>query len=114
MIKALGLTIYTNYRDFVCLDEDIPNLPHDVADGSTAITRDTQQEFVYCKKEDEWKEEKRPIPELAYRGEVKNIEQCYRNPAYGDMQLIRKTSTNVYMVYWNGIKWKNLEEEKEK
>lgn len=114
MIKALGLTIYTNYRDFICDSADIPNLPHDVSDGSTAITRDTQQEFVYCKKEDEWREEKRPTPELAYRGEVKNIEQCYRNPAYGDMQLIRKTSTNVYMVYWNGIKWKNLEEEKER
>lgn len=49
MIKALGLTIYTNYRDFICLDEDVQNLPHDVSDGSTAITRDTQQEFVYCK-----------------------------------------------------------------
>lgn len=50
MIKALGLTIYTNYRDFICLNEDVQNLPHDVSDGSTAITRDTQQEFVYCKK----------------------------------------------------------------
>ena len=43
MIKALNLTIYTTYRDFACDSADISNLPHDVADGSTAITRDTQQ-----------------------------------------------------------------------
>ena len=67
-----------------------------------------------AKKEDEWKGEKRPIPELAYRGEVKNIEQCYRNPAYGDMQLIRESPTSVFVVYWNGICWKELKrEEKE-
>lgn len=114
MISALNLTIYTTYRDFACDSADISNLPHDVADGSTAITRDTQQEFVYCKKEDEWREEKRPIPELAYRGESKNIEQCYRNPAYGDMQLIRESPTSVFAVYWNGICWKELKrEEKE-
>lgn len=46
-------------------------------------------------------------------GETDSIEHCYLHPAYGDMQLIRKTATNVYMVYWNGVKWKALEEEKE-
>ena len=74
MIKALNLTIYTTYRDFACDSADISNLPHDVADGSTAITRDTQQEFVYCKKEDEWREEKRPTPPFVWLGEYLSLE----------------------------------------
>lgn len=113
-IKAMPHLPYTDHRDFVALSTDLAELPHSCGDGSTCIMEDSGEEYVFHKSEDTWKKEKRPIPELAYRGEVKNIEQCYRNPAYGDMQLIRKTSTNVYMVYWNGIKWKNLEEEKEK
>lgn len=72
------------------------------------------QEYIFHKSENEWREETRPIPELAYRGEVKKIEQCYLNPAYGDMQLIRESPTSVFVVYWNGICWKELKrEEKE-
>ena len=72
------------------------------------------QEYIFHKSENEWREETRPIPELAYRGEVKKIEQCYLDPAYGDMQLIRESPTSVFVVYWNGICWKELKrEEKE-
>lgn len=112
-IRAMAHMPYTNHRNFVAESLDFVNLPHDCGDGSTCIMSDTAQEYIFHKSENEWKEETRPIPELAYRGEVKKIEQCYPNPAYGDMQLIRKTATNVYMVYWNGVKWKALEEEKE-
>ena len=52
MIKALNLTIYTTYRDFACDSADISSLPHDVADGSTAITSDIGDEYVFHKKED--------------------------------------------------------------
>lgn len=112
-IKAMMHMPYTEHRDFVAESTDFVNLPHDCGDGSTCIMSDTAQEYIFHKSENEWREETRPIPELAYRGEVKKIEQCYLNPAYGDMQLIRETSTNVYMVYWNGIEWKALEKEKE-
>lgn len=50
MIKALNLTIYTTYRDFACDSADISSLPHDVADGSTAITSDIGDEYVFHKK----------------------------------------------------------------
>ena len=112
-IRAMAHMPYTNHRNFIAESIDFVNLPHDCGDRSTCIMSDTGKEYVFHKSENEWREETRPIPELAYRGEVKKIEQCYLNPAYGDMQLIRETSTNVYMVYWNGVKWKALEEEKE-
>lgn len=103
MIKALGLTIYTNYRDFICLDEDVQNLPHDVSDGSTAITRDTQQEFVYCKKEDKWKEEKRPTPPFVWLGEYLSL-TAISDPAYGALTSIR--SEDGRRLFWfNGFKW---------
>ena len=82
MIKALGLSIYTNYRDFICLDEDVQNLPHDVSDGSTAITRNTQQELKKKKKEDTWKQEKRPTPPFVWLGEYLSLKSI-SDPAYG-------------------------------
>ena len=103
MIKALNLTIYTTYRDFACDSADISNLPHDVADGSTAITRDTQQEFVYCKKEDEWKEEKRPTPPFVWMGEYLSL-MAISNPAYGALTSIRN-ETGRQLFWFNGIKW---------
>ena len=113
MIKAMAHLPYTSYRDFVAESSDFESLPLDCGDGSTCVMSDTVKEYVFHKQEKTWREEKRPIPELAYRGEADSIEHCYLHPAYGDMQLIRKTPTNVYMVYWNGVKWKALEEEKE-
>lgn len=112
-IRAMVHMPYTNYRNFVAESIDFVNLPHDCGDRSTCIMSDTGKEYVFHKQEKTWREEKRSIPELAYRGETDSIEHCYLHPAYGDMQLIRKTATNVYMVYWNGVKWKALEEEKE-
>ena len=113
MIKAMAHLPYTSYRDFVAESSDFESLPLDCGDGSTCVMSDTGKEYVFHKQEKTWREEKRPIPELAYRGEADSIEHCYLHPAYGDMQLIRKTPTNVYMVYWNGVKWTALEEEKE-
>lgn len=103
MISALNLTIYTTYRDFACDSADISNLPHDVADGSTAITRDTQQEFVYCKKEDEWKEEKRPTPPFVWLGEYLGLESVI-HPAYGALTSIRDEAGRQ-LFWFNGIKW---------
>lgn len=106
MIKALNLTIYTTYRDFACDSADIPNLPHDVADGSTAITRDTQQEFVYCKKENVWKQEKRPTPPFVWLGEYISVESI-SSPVYGALTSIR--SEDGRQLYWfDGINWKKL------
>lgn len=103
MIKALNLTIYTTYRDFACDSADILNLPHDVADGSTAITRDTQQEFVFHKKEDEWREEKRPTPPFVWLGEYLSLESVI-HPAYGALASIR-SDTGRWLFWFNGIKW---------
>lgn len=103
MISALNLTIYTTYRDFACDSADISNLPHDVADGSTAITRDTQQEFVYCKKEDEWKEEKRPTPPFVWLGEYLNL-KAISDPVYGALTSIRD-ETGRQLFWFNGFKW---------
>ena len=103
MIKALNLTIYTTYRDFVCDSADIPSLPHNVADGSTAITRDTQQEFVFHKKEDEWKEEKRPTPSFVWLGEYLSL-MAISYPTYGALTSIRD-ETGRQLFWFNGIKW---------
>ena len=113
MIKTLPFIPYGSHRDYIADSTDLANLPHDCGDRSTCIMSDTEKEYVFHKQEKTWREEKRPIPELAYRGEADSIEHCYLHPAYGDMQLIRETSTNVYMVYWDGIKWKALEKEQE-
>ena len=107
MIKALNLTIYTTYRDFACDSADISNLPHDVADGSTAITRDTQQEFVYCKKEDEWREEKRPTPPFVWLGEYLSLESVI-HPADGALASI-SSETDRRLFWFNGANWKKLE-----
>lgn len=113
-IKVMMHMPYTEHRDFVALSADLPELPHNCGNGSTCVMSDTGQEYIFYKSENEWREETRPIPELAYRGEVEKIEQCYLNPAYGDMQLIRESPTSVFVVYWNGICWKELKrEEKE-
>mgnify|MGYP007065597294 CR=1 FL=1 len=103
MIKVLGLTIYTNYRDFVCDSADIPNLPHDVADGSTAITSDTGREFVYHKKEDAWKQEKRPTPPFVWLGEYLSL-MAISDPAYGALTSVRD-ETGRRLYWFNGIKW---------
>ena len=89
MIKAMAHLPYTSYRDFVAESSDFESLPLDCGDGSTCVMSDTGKEYVFHKQEKTWREEKRPIPELAYRGEADS------------------------MVYWNGVKWKALEEEKE-
>ena len=107
MIKALNLTIYTTYRDFACDSADISSLPHDVADGSTAITRDTQQEFVYCKKEDTWKQEKRPTPPFVWLGEYLNL-KAISDPVYGALTAIRD-ETGRQLFWFNGVSWKKLE-----
>lgn len=113
-IRAMAHMPYTEHRDFVALSADLSELPYDCGDGSTCIMSDTAQEYIFHKSENEWREETRPIPELAYRGEVKKIEQCYLDPAYGDMQLIRESPTSAFVAYWNGICWKELKrEEKE-
>ena len=91
MIKAMAHLPYTSYRDFVAESSDFESLPLDCGDGSTCVMSDTGKEYVFHKQEKTWREEKRPIPELAYRGEADSIEHCYLHPAYGDMQLIRKT-----------------------
>ena len=103
MIKALGLTIYTNYRDFTCLDEDIPNLPHDVSDGSTAITSDTGREFVYRKTEDAWKQEERPTPPFVWLGEYLSL-TAISYPTYGALTSIRD-ETGRQLFWFNGFKW---------
>lgn len=113
MIKTLAFIPYTSHRNYTADSTDLANLPKDCGDGSTCIMRDTAQEYIFHKSENEWREEKRPFPELTYRGEVKKIEQCYLNPAYGDMQLIRESPTSVFVVYWNGICWKELKREGE-
>ena len=113
-IKAMPHLPYTDHRDFVALSTDLAELPHSCGDGSTCIMEDSGEEYVFHKSEDTWKKEKRTIPELAYRGEAKNIEQCYRNPTYGDMHLVRESPTSAFMVYWNGIKWQELKRGKEK
>ena len=74
---------------------------------------DTEKEYVFHKEEKTWHEENRPVPELAYRGEVDSIKHCYSHPAYGDMQLIRESPTSVFVAYWNGICWKELKREEE-
>lgn len=113
-IKVMMHMPYTEHRDFVAESTDFVNLPHDCGDRSTCIMSDTEKEYVFHKQEKTWCEEKRPIPELAYRGEADSIEHCYLHPAYGNMQLIRESPTSVFVVYWNGICWKELKrEEKE-
>lgn len=107
MIKALNLTIYTTYRDFACDSADIPNLPHDVADGSTAITSDTGREFVYHKKEDAWKQEKRPTPPFVWLGEYLSLESI-SYPAYGALTSV-KDKTGRQLFWFNGVSWKKLE-----
>lgn len=107
MISALNLTIYTTYRDFVCDSADISNLPHDVADGSTAITRDTQQEFVFHKKEDTWKQEKRSTPPFVWLGEYLSLKSI-SDPTYGALTSIRDEMGR--RLYWfDGVSWKKLE-----
>lgn len=85
MIKAMAHLPYTSYRDFVAESSDFESLPLDCGDGSTCVMSDTGKEYVFHKQEKTWREEKRPIPELAYRGEADSIEHCYLYPAYGDM-----------------------------
>ena len=68
MIKAMAHLPYTSYRDFVAESSDFESLPLDCGDGSTCVMSDTGKEYVFHKQEKTWREEKRPIPELAFRG----------------------------------------------
>ena len=106
MIKALNLTIYTTYRDFACDSADISSLPHDVADGSTCIMRDTGDEYVYHKKEDTWKQEKRPMPPFVWLGEYLNL-KAISDPVYGALTSIRD-ETGRKLFWFNGTNWKGL------
>ena len=106
MIKALNLTIYTTYRDFACDSADISSLPHDVADGSTAITSDTGREYVFHKKEDTWKQEKRPTPPFVWLGEYLNL-KAISDPVYGALTSIRD-DTGRKLFWFNGANWKGL------
>ena len=106
MIKALNLTIYTTYRDFACDSVDISSLPHDVADGSTAITSDTGREYVFHKKEDTWKQEKRPTPPFVWLGEYLNL-KAISDPVYGALTAI-SDDTGRKLFWFNGANWKGL------
>lgn len=66
-IKVMMHMPYTEHRDFVALSADLSELPYDCGDGSTCIMSDTAQEYIFHKSENEWREETRPIPELAYK-----------------------------------------------
>lgn len=102
-IKAMSHLPYTSHRDFVCLDEDVQKLPHNVSNGSTAITSDTGREFVYHRKENIWKQEKRPVPPFVWLGEYLSLESI-RNPVYGASTSIRDEVGR--RLYWfNGVKW---------
>ena len=73
---------------------------------STAITSDIGDEYVFHKKEDVWKQEKRPTPPFVWLGEYLSLE-AIRNPAYGALTSIR--SEDGRALYWfDGINWKKL------
>ena len=107
MIKALPFIPYTNCRDYVADSTDLANLPHDCGDGSTCIMRDTGNEYIYHKKEDEWKEEKRPTPPFVWTGEYLSL-MAISNPAYGALTSIRD-ETGRQLFWFNGVSWKKLE-----
>ena len=106
MIKALPFIPYTDRKDYIADSTDLAELPHNCGDGSTCIMRDTGDEYIYHKKEDVWKQEKRPTPPFVWLGEYLSLESI-RNPAYGVLTSIR--SEDGRALYWfDGINWKKL------
>lgn len=103
MIKALPFIPYTNFRDYVADSTDLADLPHDCGDGSTCIMRDTGDEYIYHKKEDAWKQEKRPTPSFAWLGEHSRIESI-KSPTYGALASV-KDETGRRLYWFNGFKW---------
>lgn len=105
-IKAMPHLPYTDHRDFVALSTDLEELPHSCGDGSTCIMEDSGEEYVFHKKEDTWKQEKRPMPPFVWLGEYLGLESI-RNPVYGALTSIR--SEDGRRLHWfNGVNWKKL------
>lgn len=72
-----------------------------------AITSDTGREYVFHKKEDTWKQEKRPTPPFVWLGEYLSL-MAISDPAYGALTSIRD-ETGRELFWFNGISWKKLE-----
>ena len=103
MIKALPFIPYGSHRDYIADSTDLADLPHDCGDGSTCIMRDTGREYVFHKKEDTWKQEKRPTPPFVWLGEYLSL-TAISDPAYGALTSIR--SEDGRRLFWfNGFKW---------
>lgn len=107
MIKALPFIPYGSHRDYIADSTDLANLPHDCGDGSTCIMRDTGDEYIYHKKEDAWKQEKRPTPSFVWLGEYLSL-MAISDPTYGALTSIRD-ETGRRLYWFNGISWKKLE-----
>ena len=107
MIKALPFIPYGSHRDYISDLADLANLPHDCGDGSTCIMRDTGEEYVFHKKEDVWKQEKRPTPPFVWLGEYLNL-KAISGPVYGALTAIRD-ETGRQLFWFNGVSWKKLE-----
>lgn len=106
MIKTMPFIPYGNHRDYTADAADLANLPHDCSDGSTCIMRDTGDEYIYHKKEDTWKKEKRPTPPFVWLGEYLSL-KAISNPVYGALTSIR--DENGRRLYWfDGLNWKEL------
>lgn len=106
MIKTLPFIPYGSHRDYIADSTDLANLPHDCGDGSTCIMRDTGDEYIYHKKEDTWKQEKRPTPPFVWLGEYLSLESVI-HPAYGALASIRD-ETGRKLFGFNGIKWAEM------
>ncbi len=106
MIKTLPFIPYGSHRDYIADSTDLANLPHDCGDGSTCIMRDTGDEYIYHKKEDTWKQEKRPTPPFVWLGEYLSLESVI-HPAYGALASIRD-ETGRKLFWFNGIKWAEM------
>lgn len=113
-IIAPSPAIYSNHRDFIANSCDLDKLPTDCDNGSTCITTDTKEEYVFHKNENVWKKEKRSLPRLIYRGIYDRINLISFCPCYGDFILVQTSEMTAYAVYYNGIEWIELEREKEK
>lgn len=107
MIKALPFIPYGSRKDYIADSTDLAELPHNCGDGSTCIMRDTGDEYIYHKKEDEWREEKRPTPPFVWLGEYLNL-KAISDPVYGALTSIRD-ETGRKLFWFNGVNWKKLE-----
>lgn len=106
MIKALPFIPYTDRKDYIADSTDLAELPHNCGDGSTCIMRDTGDEYIYHKKEDAWKQEKRPTPPFVWLGEYLNL-KAISDPVYGALTAI-SDDTGRKLFWFNGANWKGL------